>query len=60
MSDVGVYEPMQRWLPRLVQAAAIARSGPDDSTTLGVTAALSSLRMIHSSLRLETNHQLMM
>ena len=30
------------------------------STTLGVTAALSSLWMIHSSLRLETNHQLMM
>jgi hypothetical protein len=32
--------------------------GAISSTMLGVTAALSSLRMIHS-LRLKTNHQLM-
>jgi len=42
--------------PAVVQISSKAGS----STTLGVTAALSSLRMIHSSLRLETNHQLMM
>ena len=44
---------------KLLQIAHIAGSGPDNSTTLGVTAALSSLRMIHSSFRAETNHQLM-